>query len=259
MPIHFKVDELDVFVHPDRRSMGADSARQSAEVIRSLLSRQEEVNIIFASSPSQDTLLDALAEERGVDWARVNAFHMDEYVGASPDQPQSFANFLKEGFFSKVRFKEVYYIDGLASDPAAECKRYSDLILEHPTDISFLGIGENGHIAFNDPHMADFFDPDLVVINDCLDQKCREQQVADGWFKCIEDVPESAITISVYGLLRAPYVFTTVPGIRKADIVKACLEGPICAKCASTGIRVHRSSKLFLDEDSASLLRVKGS
>jgi len=254
----FKVDMLDVYTHQDRKSMGENAAKHAGETLRKLLGEKDEVNIIFASSPSQDTMLEALAGEPDIDWGRVNAFHMDEFIGVSLDKPYAFANFLKVGFFSKVDFKEVFYIDGMAEDPKAECQRYTDLMIKHPTDISFVGIGENGHIAFNDPHIADFFDSDLVIINGELDRKCREQQVADGWFAQLEDVPDSAITISVYGLLRAPYVIATVPGIRKSEIVKVCLEGPISNECPSTGIRIHKNAKLFLDKDSSSLLNKKG-
>ena len=251
---HFQVDNLDVYIHPDRKSMGADCAKQACGVMRRRLEEKDELNIIFASAPSQDALFEALANEPGIAWDRVNAFHMDEYIGVGVDQPQSFANYLKDGFFSQVSFKNVFYMDGLAEDPEAECKRYRDLLVRYPTDIAFMGIGENGHIAFNDPHIADFFDPDLVIVNGCLDAKCREQQVADGWFESIGEVPGSAITVSVYGLLKAPYIFTTVPGIRKAEIVRTCLEGLVCTECPATAIRLHRNSKLFLDADSSSLL-----
>ena len=251
---HFQVDELDVYVHEDRERMGKAAAALGGEALRKIITEKGEVNVIFASSPSQDTLLEALSKEPAIDWGRVNAFHMDEYIGVSENQPQSFANYLKMDFFSKVKFKEVFYINGMAENPESECERYSDLIMKHPTDVAFLGIGENGHIAFNDPHIANFFDPRLVIINDSLDEKCREQQVADGWFPSVADVPGSAITVSVYGLLKAAYVFTIVPGIRKSKIVKTCLEESIGNACPSSGIRVHRNAKLFLDRDSASLL-----
>jgi len=250
-----KVDELEVYIHDNRVEMGQNGAELASKVIKELLSEQDEVNIIFASSPSQNDILKSLSKEHGIDWKRVNAFHMDEFIGVDSNQPASFANFLKEGFFSEVKFKEIFYIDGLA-EADEECRRYANHILEHPTDICFLGIGENGHIAFNDPHIANFFDPDLVITNNELDETCRQQQVADNWFKNINDVPRGAVTVSVYGLLRAPYIFATVPGERKAAIVKKCLEYPINKQCPSTGIRLHKNAKLFLDADSSALLSI---
>ncbi|MCL1895268.1 MAG: 6-phosphogluconolactonase [Clostridiales bacterium] len=251
----FKVDRLNVFIHDSREEMGKKGAAVVAEKLRGLLSEKDEVNIIFASSPSQDDLLGALAKEPGIEWWRVNAFHMDEYSGLDISAKQSFANYLKVGFFSQVGFKDVFYMDGL-NDPRYECARYSVLLEKYPTDVTLIGIGENGHIGFNDPYMADFFDPGLVVINGELDPTCREQQVADGWFETIGDVPKGAVTVSVYGLLKAPAVFATVPGIRKAGIVKRCLEGAIGIECPSTGIRLHRDATLFLDNDSSSLLTI---
>ena len=253
MSKRFKVDQLDVHVHDSREEMGNNGAAIVAESLRKLLSEKEEVNMIFASSPSQDDVLGALAAEPDIPWERINAFHMDEYIGLGVDAEQSFANYLKRDFFSRVEFKNVFYFNGL-EDPQVECDRYARLLREYPTDVTLIGIGENGHIGFNDPYMADFFDTELVVINQELDPVCREQQVADGWFAAISDVPKSAVTISVYGLLKAPIVFTTVPGIRKAEIVKRCLEGEIGTDCPATGIRIHRNSMLFLDADSASLL-----
>ena len=249
------VDRLHVNIHDSREEMGKKGAAIVAETIRRLISEKGEINLIFASSPSQDDLLGALAIEPDIQWRRVNAFHMDEYIGLGIDAGPSFANYLRKGFFSQVEFNNVFYMDGM-NDPLKECARYTELLKKYPTDITLIGIGENGHIGFNDPYMADFFDPELVVINKELDQECRAQQVADGWYKTIEDVPKSAITVSVYGLLKAPIVFATVPGIRKASIVKRCLEGAIGTECPSTGIRVHRDAALFLDNDSSSLLTI---
>ena len=249
------VDRLNVCIHDSREEMGMKGAAVVAETIRKLISEKGEINLIFASSPSQDDLLVALAAEPDIEWKRVNAFHMDEYIGLGIDAGSSFANYLEKGFFSQVEFRNIFYFNGL-NDPREECARYAELLREYPTDVTLIGIGENGHIGFNDPYMADFFDPELVVINEELDQECRVQQVADGWFETIDDVPKSAITVSVYGLLKAPFVFTTVPGIRKAAIVKRCLEGAIGTECPSTGIRVHRNAALFLDNDSSSLLTI---
>ncbi|HYE80623.1 MAG TPA: glucosamine-6-phosphate deaminase [Clostridia bacterium] len=250
----FNVNKLNVSVFPTRDLMGKACAREAGEIIRSLLAEKEYVSIIFASAPSQMEMLNALINEKGIEWDRVKAFHMDEYIGLPADAPQSFGNYLKIRLFTKLPFKSVFYMDGNAPDIEGECERYSKLLRDNPPDISFLGIGENGHIAFNDPHIADFEDPLPVKINSHLDFTCRQQQVNDVWFKSLEDVPSQAITITITGLMKAQYIFTTVPGKTKQNIIKKCIEGPISIECPATIIRTHDKSRLFLDDDSAALL-----
>lgn len=254
MEKQFVIDKLNVSIFPTRELMGKACAKEAGEIICRLLLEKECVNLIFASAPSQLDMLNALMSEDGIDWGRVNAFHMDEYIGLPSDAPQSFGNYLRTRLFTKLPFRQVFYMDGNAPDVVSECERYSELLRNYPPDITFLGIGENGHIAFNDPHIADFDDPVLVKVNDSLDPICRQQQVTDGWFKSIEEVPYRAITISITGLMAAPYIFTTVPGSTKQKIIKQCLEGPICIDCPGTIIRLHNASRLFLDTDSAALL-----
>lgn len=250
----FAIDKLNVSIFTTRELMGKACAEEAGEIIRRLLVEKEYVNIIFASAPSQLEMLNALMSEGGIDWGRVNAFHMDEYIGIPFDAPQSFGNYLRIHLFTKLPFRQVFYIDGNAPDIDEECERYSELLRNNPPDITFLGIGENGHIAFNDPHIADFDDPLLVKVNDNLDSVCRQQQVTDGWFTSVDEVPSRAITLSLTGLMAAPYIFTTVPGSTKQKIIKQCLEGPICVECPGTVIRMHKGSRLFLDADSAALL-----
>jgi glucosamine-6-phosphate deaminase len=251
----FFVDKLKVSCFDTRSEMGQAGAKEAAELIRSVYNRKGGVNIIFASSPSQLDLLTALLKE-DVDWKRVNAFHMDEYAGLDIENKASFGNYIRDNFLAKAKPGQVFYFNGLAKDRAAECRRYEKLLLEYPTDITFAGIGENGHMAFNDPEIADFFEKDLVKINGSLDAVCRQQQINDGWFKTLDEVPDSAYTVTFYGLLRADYIVVTVPAKTKSAIVKACLEGPICLEAPSSIIRVHRNVRMFIDKDSASELTI---
>jgi glucosamine-6-phosphate deaminase len=202
-------------------------------------------------------MLAGLRAEAGIDWSRVYAFIMDEYVGLPADAPQSFGSYLKTRFFSKLPFRQVFYIDGDNLNLAAECERYAALLREHPTDITFAGIGENGHLAFNDPHIADFNDPLLVKVNQAMDPTCRQQQVTDGWFERLDLVPHQAITVTIPALIAAQYVFAIVPGVTKQKIVKRCLEEPISTDCPGSILRRHMAAQLYLDADSAALLDAK--
>jgi glucosamine-6-phosphate deaminase len=255
--MQFTVDKLIVHILPTRDLMGRACAVEAGKTLRSLLATKPFVNIIFASAPSQLEALDALRMEAGIEWNRVNAFHMDEYIGMPSDAPQSFGNYLRERFFTKLSFCQVFYMDGNAPDVLAECERYSLLLREYPVDVAFVGIGENGHLAFNDPYIADFEDPLLVKVNENLDAECRQQQVTDGWFKSLADVPNKAITITIPGLVAARDIFAIVPGKTKQKIVKRCLEDPIGVDCPGTILRSHDSAKLYLDADSAAILDLK--
>lgn len=250
----FCVDHLKVRCYPTREDMGAAGAKHAAALIRQVIEEKGEANLIFASSPSQMDVLSALVKEP-VDWKRVNAFHMDEYIGIDTGHKASFANYLRENFFRHLKLKNIYYLNGMA-DSAEECRRYSRLLLEHPVDITFAGIGENGHMAFNDPYIADFFDPLLVKINPSLDAVCRAQQVRDGWFASLDEVPDQALTLTFPALLRAPHLIITAPGETKQGIVRSVLEGPICLEVPSTAARLHRDAVLYIDAASAALLSV---
>jgi glucosamine-6-phosphate deaminase len=253
----FFVDKFDVRVYPTRKEMGTACAAEAGKVLRQLLAEKESVNIIFASAPSQLEVLEGLLIQEGIAWDRVNAFHMDEYVGLPADAPQGFGNYLKVRFFSKLPFRHVFYMDGNAPDLDSECERYATLLREHPVDIAFLGIGENGHLAFNDPHIADFNDPLLVKLNKDLDPVCRQQQVTDNLFMSLSDVPHHAITITLPGLLAAKYAYAIVPGQTKQQVVKKCLEGPISTECPGSILRQHEKAQLYLDDASAALLDEK--
>ncbi len=249
----FSRDRLTVRIYPNRAEMGAAAACEVAGVIRRLLASREEVNIILGSAPSQNEFIDGLAAEPGIDWSRVNGFHMDEYVGVPLDSPASFGWYLRERLFSRVGLKAAWYIDGTAADVEGECRRYARLLEEHPTDISCLGIGENGHIAFNDPHVAFFQDPLRVKVVE-MDIACRRQQVNDKCFERLEDVPQQAITLTVPALMAARHVFAVVPAPTKAQAVFRTLNGEISQACPASVIRTREGSVLFLDPDSASLL-----
>lgn len=255
--IDFNVDSVKVSILPTRDIMGKACALEVGELIRKLLKEKDEVNIMFASSPSQLEMLTALIDEKGIDWNRVNAFHMDEYIGLPADAPQSFGNYLKKHFFSKLTLKNVFYMDGNADDKQQECERYSALMRKFPIDITLLGIGTNGHLAFNDPRIANFFDVPMVKVNEETDDINREQQVIDGWFKSVDEIPPSAITVTIPALLCVPHIFTVVTRTTKQQIVKRTLEGKIGVECPATSIRVHNSSKLFLDGEAAGLLDIE--
>lgn len=240
-------------IYEDRQLMGVSAARQAAERIRSLLAEQDFVNIIFAAAPSQNEFLAALVQEPDIAWKRVNAFHMDEYVGLNEAAPQRFGRFLEERIFKKLPFNIVNYINGNAASPEQECKRYAALLDEYKVDVVCMGIGENSHIAFNDPHVADFADP-VLMKKVTLDEACRQQQVNDGCFATLGDVPEHALTLTVPALMRGRYIFCMVPGPTKAQAVRHTLYSEMTEKYPATILRAHKNAVLFLDKDSASLL-----
>lgn len=251
------VDELLVSSYPTRNEMGAAAAKEVALRLKSLLSEKNFVNMIFAAAPSQNEFLQFLVAQDGIEWSRVNAFHMDEYIGLSKDAPQGFGNFLKEKLFNKIPFGKVFYLNGNAPDPRDECRRYANLLRQHPTDIVCMGIGENTHIAFNDPHVADFNDPEIVKIVD-LDEVCRRQQVNDGCFDHIDRVPVSALTLTVPALVCADYLFCIVPGKNKSAAVKYTLTEAISERYPASILRKHKNGRLFLDKNSAELLKELG-
>ena len=250
----FRKDNLVVEIYENRIEMGKSAAEDIADKIKELLAQKDEVKMIFAAAPSQDDMTSNLVKISGIDWNRVIAFHMDEYIGLPRDAEQRFGNYLKKRIFELLPFKEIHYIDNGESDPERICTDYLKKLNEASIDIICMGIGENGHIAFNDPPVADFNDSKLVKIVK-LDDVCRQQQVNDGCFKSIEEVPKEAITLTIPVFKRAHNLFCVVPGITKAKAVKRTLEGKISTECPATIIREHHSAKLFLDQDSASLLK----
>jgi len=246
-------NKMKVKIYETRSQMGDEAAYEVSKKIKELLLTREFVNIIFAAAPSQNEFLSSLSKQQDVDWSRINAFHMDEYVGLDENAPQRFGQFLKDRIFDKVPFNKVYYINGNADDPYVECHRYSNLLKQYPADIICMGIGENTHIAFNDPHVADFNDPEGVKVV-ALDQVSRQQQVNDGCFEHIEEVPAFAITLTVPALLQANYIYCIVPGAKKASAIYYTMNIDANEKYPSTSLKNHNNAILYLDNESAAQL-----
>jgi len=247
---------LQVSVYDSRESMGQAAAKFTAQTINSLLQKERYINMVFAAAPSQNEFLGALANLPDIEWGRIRAFHLDEYIGLSKDSPQRFANYLYEHIFSRVPFKEIHYIDkGDYAKPEEMCAQYASLLEQHPLHIACIGIGETGHIAFNDPSVADFHDPQKVKIVK-LEAGSRQQQVNDGCFSSLEDVPIHAITLTIPTIMAVKKIVCIVPGSRKRMAVERSLEGPITTECPASVLRRHRDVAMFLDKESAtSLLR----
>lgn len=245
-----QVDKLNVKVYQTREEMGRAAAEEAAAAIRAAIAAKGEINMIFAAAPSQNEFLAHLIADKSIDFTKINAFHMDEYIGLPADAPQGFGNFLRERLFDRVPFKTVNTIDSTAADPEAEYRRYAALLQAHPCDIVCMGIGENGHIAFNDPHVADFGDKAAVKVV-ALDETCRQQQVNDGCFARLDDVPTHALTLTIPTLTAPEAVFCIVPAKTKANAVYATLRGGITEACPASILRRHANATLYCDADSA--------
>lgn len=249
----FTTNQLTVRRFDNRNLLGENAAQAVADRMRLLLAQQPTISLIFGAAPSQQEFLAALCQQPDLDWNRVDAYHMDEYIGLSAEAPQRFGNFLKTRLFDQVPFRLVNYLEGNASDVPGECKRYATLLRQNPVDIVCMGIGENCHIAFNDPHVADFNDPVLVKVVD-LDLACRQQQVNDGCFAELAAVPTHALTLTVPALMQVPHVFCMVPGINKATAIYHTLTAEVSETYPSTILRRHKNAILFVDQDSTSSL-----
>ncbi len=247
-----KCDKLTYKVFDDRTAMGEAAAKDVADAVKKLLSEKDEINMIFAAAPSQNDFINAFIADKTVDFTRINAYHMDEYIGLDGNAPQAFGRFLRDRLFSKVPFKSVNYINGNAEDIDVECVRYGELLKKNKCDIVCMGIGENGHIAFNDPAFAKFDDPKAVKTVE-LDQICRNQQVNDGCFDSIDKVPTHAVTLTIPTLVAPQYVFCVVPAPTKAKAVHTMLNGEIGEYCPCTILRKHDNAILYTERDSFSL------
>lgn len=242
-------DLLKVKVYDSDDNMGMAAAENAAKLLNDYIAKKGSVNTVFAAAPSQNTFIFHLLKQN-VDWSKVNAYHMDEYIGLSPEAPQGFGNFLKEAIFRHVPLASVNYINGQAENPEAECERYASLLKENKPDVVFLGIGENGHLAFNDPPVADFKDPLMVKIVK-LDDVCRNQQVNDGCFEKVEDVPTHAVTLTMSMLMSISEALVIVPGPTKRKAVYNAVKGEISTKCPASVLRTHKSAVLYADKKSA--------
>ena len=248
----FMAGKLAVKIYDSRKAMGEAAGKEAGAYIRDLLGKKEEIYIIFAAAPSQNEFLEAVCYEPGIDWGRVHAIHMDEYVNLPADHPAGFGNFLRRAIFDRLPFASVDFI-GTDPDSEATIARYDKILALHKPDICFMGIGENGHIAFNDPHVADFDDPKRIKKVD-LDLVCRQQQVNDGCFATLDEVPEYALTLTIPTLLSCDRLFCVVPAPTKANAVKAAVLGPVSEKCPASILRQHKDSTLYVDSDSGKYL-----
>ena len=249
----FTKDGLKIKVFASRGQMGKECAERAAARLRELLDREWTVNVLFAAAPSQNEFLDNLAQQPGIEWERINAFHMDEYIGLPQGDSRTFGEYLKERIFSKVPFGAVHYINSIDGDPQTVCREYAALLAAHPLDFGFLGIGENGHIAFNDPPVADFNDPLEVKVVE-LDAICRQQQVNDGCFASLSEVPAQAVSLTIPALLRIPHIFCIAPTVNKAQAVHDMVDGPVSTDCPASILRRHSDTTVYLDAASASKL-----
>ena len=234
-------------VFDTRDAMGECAGSEAAAKLKELLKEKEEVNVMFAAAPSQNETLRTLMADPEIEWERVNGFHMDEYVGLSEDHPAGFRNFLKKAVFSKKNFKSVNLINGNAEDAEQEAARYGELLKSHPLDICVLGVGENGHIAFNDPAVADFKDPKLAKVVE-LDETCRMQQVHDGCFAELSEVPTHALTVTIPGLCGAAWMYCSVPAVTKAWAIDRMIHGEISEECPCTILREQPHAFLYTDK-----------
>ena len=233
--------------------MGSAAASWAAAGIRHAIESKGRANIILATGASQFEMLDALTQARGIEWSRVTMFHLDEYIGLDANHPASFRKYLKERFVAKVAgLGAAHLINGDSGDPPAECGRIGKLIAENPVDVACVGIGENGHLAFNDPP-ADFETRSPYIVVD-LDLQCRQQQMGEGWFATLEDVPRQAISMSVNQIMQSARIVVTVPDLRKAEAVRRTLREPVSPAVPASILRHHGECRLFLDKPAASRL-----
>lgn len=251
----FTAEALSVRVFDDAQSLARDAAADGASTIRQAIAARGTANVMLATGNSQLEFLAVLVTHTDLDWSRVTAFHMDEYVDLPPTHTASFQRYMRERVAARLPFKEFHYLNGDTGDAYREAERYADVLRAHPLDLCCCGIGENGHLAFNDPPVADFDDPlDVKVVE--LTAASRRQQVAEGHFATIADVPAEAMTVTIPALLRAGRVLAIVPEARKAIPVRDALQGPITTACPASYLRRQPHAILYLDAESSSLLDV---
>ncbi len=241
---------MKIIISENKKELGLKAAVKGAELIKKAISEKGAANIIVATGASQFEMLEELIKQ-DIDWTKVAGFHLDEYIGITDEHPASFRKYLKERFISKVQLKDFHYVTG-DTDPQAECNRLGEIISKHPIDVAFVGIGENAHLAFNDPP-ADFetTKPYIVVK---LDDDCRRQQLGEGWFASFDEVPKQAISMSIQQIMKSKAIICSVPDGRKANAVKNSLQGQVTSLFPASILQNHQFIRIFLDKDSASLL-----
>lgn len=242
---------MKISIHNSKEDLGKAAAEKGTEQIRKAIQKNGYANIIVATGASQFEMLNELTKA-SMDWSKVTAFHLDEYIGIPVTHPASFRKYLKERFVGLISLKEFHYIDGEA-DASEECARLGALISQHPIDVAFIGIGENAHLAFNDPPADLETEEPYMVVN--LDLDCRKQQYGEGWFPSIEDVPETAISMSIQQILKSGSIICSVPDERKAKAVKNTLENGVSPQIPASILKTHNQAYLFLDTGSSSLLK----
>ena len=243
-----------VDISPSKHALGQTAAAYAAEGLRQAIAANGCANLIVATGASQFEMLQALTSAAGINWHNVTAFHLDEYIGLPVTHPASFRAYLRERFVAALpsHIGAFHEVNGENPDPTAECRRLGDLIARHPIDVACIGIGENGHLAFNDPP-ADFETKDAYLVV-TLDHACRQQQVSEGWFASLKEVPKQALSMSIPQIMKSKRIVCAVPDIRKAQAVKNALEGTLTNLCPASVLRTHTECGLFLDTGSASLL-----
>jgi len=241
---------MEIITSKSKSELGKKAAIEGAGLIRKAIQKNGAANIIVATGASQFEMLNELIKQ-DIDWTKVTGFHLDEYIGMTDEHPASFRKYLKERFVDKIALKAFHYVAG-EKEPQAECERLGEIISKHPIDVAFVGIGENGHLAFNDPP-ADFETDEPYLVVD-LDEACRKQQMGEGWFKTIEDVPKKAISMSIKQIMKSKAIICSVPDVRKAVAVKASLEGGLSPLTPASILQQHEATWIYLDKGSASQL-----
>ena len=249
----FQIENLAVKTYVETKAMGEAAADYVAGKLQTAISEKGAANLILATGASQFSFLEAL-QTREIDWKKITVFHLDEYKGLSESHPASFRKYLKERILNKVVPKKIYFLNGDAANLQLEIKNYEEALQAHPIDIACIGIGENGHIAFNDPGVADFKDPKLVKVVE-LDEACRNQQLGEGWFPTFADVPKEAVTLTITAIMNCKAISCVVPDERKAQAVYNSLYGDISISCPASILRTHPETVLFLDKGSASMIK----
>jgi glucosamine-6-phosphate deaminase len=244
---------MKILIFKTKQETGIKASADGAELIRQAITEKSNANIILATGASQFEMLAALVKEN-VDWSKVTGFHLDEYIGLPETHPASFRKYLKERFVEKVPIKAFHFIYG-QNEPAAECQRVGKIIRQHPVDVAFVGIGENGHLAFNDPPAEFETDEPYIIVK--LDEACRRQQLGEGWFSSLAEVPDRAISMSIRQILKSKAIICTVTDSRKADAVKKVVEGKITSDVPASILQEHHQAMLYLDENAAALLETQ--
>ncbi len=245
-----KFENLKIEIYPSREAAGEAAANATAAALQEIASARKTFGVIFATGASQLATLNALRRINHLPWDQVQGFNMDDYVGLPADHPASFHAYLRDKLPQRGQMKSFLEVDGTASDVDKMCRDYTEALRAADPQLCLLGIGENGHLAFNDPGEANFNDPfDVRTVH--LDKMCRQQQAAEGWFKTYEEVPELAVTLTIPALLRVPTLIISVPGKRKASVVRRTVQEPVSTACPSTILRTHPDATVYLDEESA--------